>query len=368
MTAHATSRGTPALLLDAIRDPRSLASLDVVAWERLLSCARRNAVLAYLAECATSAGIVDDLPEKPRAALLSARLVAARMAQLARWELDRVRRALQPARIPLIALKGVAYLVREMPHASTRLLADIDVMVPRHRIDDAEQALLAAGWQGITLDSYDQRYYRQWTHEIPPLVYPGRLLEVDVHHTICPPLSRLRPDVDQFWADSESSVDAGLRLLSPVDTVLHAVVHLFFDSDFNGRFRDLLDLHELLAAFGAEEAFWPALLVRAHDQGLGRPLYYAFASLSGVLGTPIPAQALNEAQGFEPPPVMRGWMTRTLNSVLTPVDPERWPPAYRGRLWLLYVRSHWTRMPVHLLIPHLARKSVRRAQAVTVDA
>jgi len=86
------------------------------------------------------------------------------------------------------------------------------------------------------------------------------------------------------------------------------------------------------------------------------------------LGTPVPPQAVGEAQGFAPPRVIRHWMTRTLNSVLTPVDPERWPPAYRGRLWLLYVRSHWTRMPVHLLIPHLARKSVRRAQAVTVDA
>jgi hypothetical protein len=368
MTAHSTIRDTPALLLDAIRDPHSLAALDPVAWERLLSCARRNAVLAYLAGLATSAGITDDLPEKPRAALLSATLAAARLAQLARWELDRVRRALRPAGVPLIALKGVAYLVRKMPHASTRLLADIDVMVPRDRIDDAEQVLLAAGWQGTTLDAYDQRYYRRWSHEIPPLLYPGRLLEVDVHHTICPPFSRLRPDAEQFWADSEPGVDAGLRLLSPVDTVLHAVVHLFFDSDFNGRFRDLLDLHELLAAFGAEEAFWPALLERAHGQGLGRPLYYAFTTLSGVLGTPIPVEAMNEVQEFKPSLLIDRWMTRTLNSVLTPVDPERWPPAHRGRLWLLYVRSHWTRMPAHLLIPHLARKSVRRAQAVTIDA
>ncbi|HVR93753.1 MAG TPA: nucleotidyltransferase family protein [Casimicrobiaceae bacterium] len=368
MNAGTKSRGTPAVLVQAILDPRSLARLDAPDWERLLSCARRNAVLAYLAERAAAAGIIDDLQEQPRAGLLAARMAAARLAQLARWELDRVRRVLRPAAIPMIALKGVAYILRGMPHASTRLLSDVDVMVPRDRIEDAEQALLTAGWKGTTLDPYDQRYYRKWSHEIPPLRYPGRMLDVDMHHTICPPVSRLRPDPEQFWANSEPSADAGIRLLSPVDSVLHAAVHLFFDSDFNGRFRDLLDLHELLAAFGAKDAFWSALLARAREQGLGRPLYYAFATLSSVLGTPIPPWALRQARQFRPPPLVNRWMTRTLNSVLTPADPERWPPAHRGRLWLLYVRSHWTRMPAHLLFPHLVRKSARRVHAAAVDA
>jgi hypothetical protein len=251
MSAGSTSEAAPAALVGAILDPRTLDKLDARGWERVLSCARRNAVLAYLAEKATSSGIIDSLPENARAALLAAKVSAGRLAQLARWELDRVRRALRPAGIPIIALKGVAYILRGMPHASTRLLADIDIMVPRDRIADAERELRMAGWQGTTLDPYDQRYYREWSHEIPPLLYPGRLLEVDVHHTICPPFSRLRPDPELLWAHSVPSIDDGVRLLSPVDSVLHAVVHLFFDSDFNGRFRDLLDLHELLAAFGA---------------------------------------------------------------------------------------------------------------------
>jgi hypothetical protein len=367
MNADTKSRGTPAVLLEAILDPRSLARLDAPGWERLLSCARRNAVLAYLAERAASAGIIDDLQEQPRAGLLAARMAAARLAQLARWELDRVGRVLRPAGIPMIALKGVAYILRGMPHASTRLLSDIDVMVPRDRIEDAEQALLTAGWKGTTLDPYDQRYYRRWSHEIPPLLYPGRQLEVDMHHTICPPVSRLRPDPEQFWANSEPSADACVRLLSRVDTVLHAVVHLFFDSDFNGRFRDLIDLHELLAAFGGSDEFWSRLVAEARRQVLGRPLHYAFATLARVLRTPIPAEASRDVLGFKSVGPVNAWMTRTLESVLTPADPERWPPAYRARLWLLYVRSHWLRMPPHLLLPHLIRKSVRRSQPAAVD-
>src|SRR4030095_6366288 len=247
-------------LIEAIRDPSSLVRLDAASWERVLSCARRNAVLAYLGERAWSQGVVGELPDIPRDNLMSARVAAARLAQLARWELDRTRRVLQAAGIPMIALKGVAYLLRGMPHAATRLLSDIDIMVPRSSIAEAEQALLTAGWRATNLDPYDQRYYRKWTHEIPPLQYPGRILALDVHPTICPPVSRLRPDPGAFWADSEPHGNSGVRVLSAVDSVLHAAVHLFFDSDFDGRFRDLVDLHELLAAFGADDTFWPELV------------------------------------------------------------------------------------------------------------
>jgi hypothetical protein len=241
-------------------------------------------------------------------------------------------------------------------------LSDVDIMVPRSRIADAEEALLTAGWRATNLDAYDQRYYREWSHEIPPLQYPGRLLALDVHHTICPPVSRLRPDPEAFWADSEARGDSGVRVLSPVDSVLHAAVHLFFDSDFDGRFRDLIDLDELLAVFGADDEFWHKLVSRAREQGLGRPLYYALQSLSRVLGTPVPAVARQKVMGFRPPLPVAGWMNRTLAEVLAPIDPQQWPPAHRGRLWLLYVRSHWLRMPAHLLIPHLVRKSMRRVR------
>lgn len=364
MKADARSATPATLLISAIRDPRSLADLDFTGWERLLSCARRNAVLAYLGERAASAGVIDTLPDIQRNSLLSARTSAARLAQLARWELDRTRRVLAAAGIPLIALKGAAYIVRGMPHAATRLLSDIDIMVHRSRIGDAEQALLAAGWRATNLDPYDQRYYREWSHEIPPLQYPGRLLAVDVHHTICPPVSRLRPDPEAFWANSTAHGNSGVRVLSPVDSVLHAAVHLFFDSDFDGRFRDLIDLHELLAAFGADEEFWPMLIARAREQGLGRPLYYALQALPRVLGTPVPAEASRAAMAFRPPFPVARWMNRTLAVVLAPIDPQRWPPVHRGRLWLLYVRSHWLRMPAHLLIRHLLHKSLRRGEDV----
>ncbi|MEO5764440.1 MAG: nucleotidyltransferase family protein [Casimicrobiaceae bacterium] len=351
-------------LVEAILDPATLTGLELPAWEPILACARRNAVLAYLAHRATLANVIDDLPHAPRVALRSAQTAAARLAQLARFELDRVRRALQPPGIPLIALKGAAYLLRGMPHASTRIMSDVDVMVPRARIDEAERALADGGWQGTKLDPYDQTYYRRWSHEIPPLQHPGRLLAVDVHHTIVPPVSRLKPDPAAFWADAQHSAIDGIALLSPVDSLLHAAVHLFFDSDFDGRFRDLVDVHEMFSAFGAAPGFWTALVERARAQGLTRPLYYACATSAAVLRTAIPADVVQALREHRPPRPVDAWMRRTLTTLLAPADARRWPPPHRGLVWLMYVRSHWLRMPPHLLLPHLLRKSVRRGPAL----
>lgn len=369
MSVGAPAAASPRLLLDAIHDPQTLRRLSLTQWERLLAVARRNAVLAYLAERASISGILDEVPQRPRAAMQSAQVAAARLSQLARWELERVRRALVPAGIPIIALKGIAYVLRGLPHATTRLLSDIDIMVPADRIDVAESALLDTGWRGVKLDPYDQNYYRRWSHEIPPLQFPGRLLAVDVHHTICPPASRLRPDPQRFWIASEESEIAGVGLLCPADSVLHAAIHLFFDSDFNSRFRDLVDLHMLATTFADRDPqFWNALVERAREQGLGRPLYYALETLGALLATPIPESTLADVRAFKPAVPLDRWMTRTLREVLTPVDPAPWPPENRFVLWLLYARSHWLRMPPVPLIVHLTRKAFRRADSHAADA
>ena len=360
MRTRGNDGNPPALLLRSIREPEILPSIPEAAWEPLLSCARRNATLAYLCALARDAEVLDAIPETPRIHLVSAEASAARLAQLARWELDRVRRVLGRASIPVIALKGAAYLLRGLPHAMTRRLSDIDVMVPRSSIEAAEQALLAAGWSHTILDPYDRHYYRRWAHELPPLLFPGRLLAVDVHYTICPPVSRLRPDPAAFWSRAEPSSLRDVLVLSPEDSFLHAVVHLFFDSDFDGRFRDLVDLHELIRHFGAAASFWPGVVGRARDLGLGRPLYYALATLPRLLETAIPGAARQEVDEFGPSRTVARRMVGAMTKVLTPIDPDPWPPPHGFLRWLFYVRSHWLRMPAHGLIPHLARKSLRR--------
>ena len=160
-----------------------------------------------------------------------------------RWELNRIERALKHLRFPILLLKGAAYVAAGLP-ARGRLVSDIDIMVPRQALDGAEAALEAAGWRPIKLDPYDQRYYRTWMHELPPLVHPERGTVVDLHHTILPPTSRLKPDPAKLWSAAQPLGTGPLHVLAPPDMVPHSAAHLFHDGDLRLSLRDLVDMAE----------------------------------------------------------------------------------------------------------------------------
>jgi hypothetical protein len=102
------------------------------------------------------------------------------------------------------------------------------------------------------------------------------------------------------------------------------------------------------------------VLSRARMLGLGRPMHYALQALRDILGTPLPAEAVREAARFRAPSAVDAAMRTMLRRVLEPIDPACWPPPHAAIRFLLFVRSHWLRMPAHLLVPHLIRKGWRR--------
>jgi hypothetical protein len=53
-------------------------------------------------------------------------------------------------------------------------------------------------------------------------------------------------------------------------------------------------------------------------------------------------------------------MDRLIETVMIPEHPD-FPRRRRAvAQWLLYVRSHWLRMPLGMLLQHLARKQIMR--------
>ena len=263
------------VLLDVLRDPARAAGLDTVGWDLLLRVARRARLLGRLAVILEDMGLASQLPDRVLAHFTAARVYVDQRQQAARWEINRVLAATQESGVPLVLLKGSAYILAGLPAARGRLLSDVDLLLPVASLEDVEQTLLANGWAGVKLEEYDQRYYRTWMHELPPLRHPERGFEVDIHHTISPLTSRLNPDPEKLLRDSIPLDDSRLSVLQPVDMVLHSAVHLFYDGEFINGLRDLVDLSELFADFGSGAGFWDDLTARAREQDLERPLFYA---------------------------------------------------------------------------------------------
>src|SRR3546814_5306140 len=84
----------------------------------------------------------------------------------------------------LFRAKGTAFAAAGLSAGVGRSIGDLDILVPRDRIDAVEAALLGAGWEWVKPDPYDDVYYRRWMHELPPLIPRERDRMIDVHHTI----------------------------------------------------------------------------------------------------------------------------------------------------------------------------------------
>ena len=230
-------------------------------------------------------------------------------------------------------------------------------------IDKVEQALIESGWSSGHLDAYDQNYYRTWMHELPPLQHMRRGTALDVHHTILPETGQLKPDIQKLIdAAITLSVrdDFSVRVLAPVDMVLHSATHLFHEGEFDHGLRDLFDLHRLLVQFSNEPDFWQDLIIRAQEIDLVQPLYYATRYTHKILQTPVPTYVLRKLQDISSVG-LTGWLVDFCYERALVSDHVTCRKPFTGLAeYLLFVRSHYLRMPLRLLIPHLIHKSLKR--------
>lgn len=337
-----------------VRDARLLVRLlaapdcarEVRDWTSVFAAARAESLGGSLAWRLQGQA----LPSKVEVLLEAARRGGESARVQALWEAEMARRALAPLGVPVILLKGTAYAAAGLDAGRGRSIGDLDILVPRDSLGDAEQALLAAGWEWVKEDSYDDLYYRRWMHELPPLIHRERDRMIDVHHAILPLTARPKPDMDAMVADKVALGD-GLFTLSPPDMIVHASAHLFADGDLAGGLRNLWDIDRLIREFAARDpAFRPALAERAERHGLTAAVARAVRLACRLYGTPADAVLVDEARASD-----RLYLRRLLAR-------DGWGRARRPLTRLgFYVRSHWLRMPPLMLARHLWVKARRRS-------
>lgn len=351
------------LLVQMLHDPQVVRGWGVDEWNRFLPLARGARLLGRSLHLFEQNGLLDVAParllDQLRGALAQTRYVQGQALR----ELRQVARVLAAEDIPLLALKGVAYLVAELPPAAWRNLSDIDLLVAEADIARAEQALKRAGWVPHgEFDAYDEHYYRDWMHEVPPLAHPHRETEVDLHHNLAPPVSRIRIDAVRLWADARMLTTArglSVGVLAPTDMLLHNAVHLFMNDELRGGLRDLVDFRDLFEHFAGQDAgFEQRLLARAVSLGCGRPLYYAVVSARRLAGLNASPALLAGVDAHAPPRFVAGVMAWLIDQLLAPPRPGLKRTALANQL--LFIRSHWVRMPPGMLVRHLLHKLRRR--------
>ncbi|WP_294136833.1 nucleotidyltransferase family protein [Sphingobium sp.] len=318
-----------ALLVRTLRDPASVAGLDASGWNGLIAAARAERLIGTLAFRLADVAV----PPAVMPILSDARADAAREARQALWEADRAAQALGALGVRVVLLKGTAYAAAGLKAGQGRFIGDLDILVPVEAMAAVEQALIAAGWEWVKDDPYDDAYYRQWMHELPPMIHATRDRMIDVHHTILPLTARQTPDAAAMIADAVPLGD-GLYVLSSEDRVVHAVAHMLADGDLQGGLRNLWDIHHLLADTDPD-----IVIARAARHGL----------------LPHVQQARRLAAALYSPGARLTLWDRLIRARLLARD--GWGRETRKALiFAFFLRSHWLRMPPLMLARHLWTK------------
>ncbi len=361
MGADVTDAG---IFVRALTDPSSVERLDAAEWTALLTIARAEQLIGSLAYRLDGLA----LPAKVADILAEAREGAEQGRTQALWEAEMARRALAHLDCPVVLLKGTAFVAAGLAAGQGRSIGDLDILVPRDRLDAVERALLEAGWEWVKPDPYDDEYYRRWMHELPPLIHRERDRMIDVHHTILPLTARPTPDAAALIANAVP-LGNGLSVLSPEDMIVHAAAHLFADGDLAGGLRNLWDVDRLVREFGDREGFAERLFNRARLHGVSSAVDTTLRVARALYGTPetsrAPAKAgaRNDRTHRSKPwiPAFAGIRTIADDVFLRRLLARNcWGlPIRRATRLAFYIRSHWLRMPPAMLARHLWIKARR---------
>lgn len=347
---------TSAELIAVLRDPGCVRHLSGAQWSTLVDIARRANLLGALGERMKRVGL-SACPHAERH-LEGARQLSARQHRSVLWEVHQLQLALGDLQIPVLLLKGAAYVLSGHLVGKGRLFGDVDILVPRASLGDVESRLMLNGWVSAKSSDYDQRYYRRWMHELPPMTHLRRGTVLDVHHTILPLTSRNAPDPMQI-IDRSTILEGfnSIRIPCPEDLVIHSITHLVHEGEMHNGLRDLNDIDCMLRDFSQVAGFWERLVRYTAGNDLSAPVCFGLHLAQRFFGTPIPSEILAQlsSRGKTQPPTP--WLEAVYVRALEPIDDDCHSVPIGLAKWFVYVRSHALRMPWPMLIRHLSIKA-----------
>lgn len=304
------------------------------------------------------ASLLSDSPPSPENELLSfqahfcsALIHASAFQRDVIRELGLIKQALAKVQFPVLLLKGAAYTLMDCGIARGRVFSDIDILVGANQIAIVESYLKAAGWFSANMTPYDERYYREWSHEVPPLTHRNRGTTIDLHHSLVMPTCRVKVDSEAMINDAVPlSVDGFWWRLKDEDLVLHAAAHLLLNGEFDRGLRDLWDIDALLKLFSSKRSdFFVTLKNRADKIGLAEVLADTLYLLKYFFDAPIPSNV----------PMSGGHIRRLL--FRASLGTRHSETKSRFQLIsdvLLAVREIYLRLPLKLMMVHLWHKSI----------
>jgi hypothetical protein len=252
--------------------------------------------------------------------------------------------------IDLLFLKGAAYSLGQTANSRGRLFSDIDILVKPEALAPLENYLKSNGWACKELNDYDNKYYREWSHELPPFTHLATGVSLDIHHTLLPPVSGYKIDLNDLWS-SKVTLASGFSIPNHAYLILHSAIHLLLNEDVEKGFRDLLDIHLLLGEVLSNSSIEELKKVFCRS-GFEFEFSLLIALLDECFGS-------NHFIQQKPDSSKLNFWKRTYYKSIFPVIPELNEGSHGAARLLVYINGHLNKMPLGLFLKHISYKASR---------
>jgi hypothetical protein len=262
---------------------------------------------------------------------------------------------LDAANTPILLMKGAAYIVTNKANAKGRLISDIDILVEKDQLSEIESRLQANGWQAKELDDYDEKYYRDWSHELPPYFHLETGVTLDIHHNLLPGSAGKTIDIKRIFKDKQAT-DTPLFALDDRHLILHSAIHLLLNDDIEKGLRDCLDLHQMLISYVNNND-----INELHSLFIDSGCEGEFYILIGLLNILFKEHSLPYCASFLDSQALKKHQQHATDFSLAVFPNSEYLADSSNTLvrFKVYVRGHLSKMPIIKFIKHMIYKSYR---------
>jgi hypothetical protein len=265
-----------------LRSPR-------LSWPHVVNVAGGEYVTPELWLALVAARLDQALPEDARHYLRALYEMNLRRNSALIAQIDEAVDALNGAGVAPLLMKGAAYLKLGMHRdAGTRVLSDLDVLVPIDGAEAARRALVRIGYGPSPVAAGPHRP----KHHLVPLAKPGGMGPIELHvAAVSAPVQHALPTAD-VWRHRIEHASGRFSVSSPAHAVLHRFIHDQIVDRYEAQrkisLRSLSDLLALDAHYGPS-IDWAAVRDQAERAGYGPSFrnYLYVASRSAGVNTPL---------------------------------------------------------------------------------
>ena len=246
-------------VISPLTDTQDIAQLKTqmtrskVSWERVIHLANSHLMISALWVGLCEKELDSELENDVRNYLQELYTLNLRRNQgLRRQAIEAIAVLNKKGIVPML-IKGAVQLFQPVHEDfGTRIMTDLDMLVPKERIADAIEALAQIEYQ----IHKDPNINWETHYHAPPMGRPGEYGVIELHRNAFGKNADQVLSTAEIWATAEEGITKGIRFKVPdaTHTVLLGILHSQFTHGYPQRFRlDYKGLHDMVTITGHQK-------------------------------------------------------------------------------------------------------------------